>query len=137
MIEPHTHDEHGNVVTVEPSPAEIDAEVAESAVRADVEVEKIRADKEITLAKIASRTVEATEESRVAQLEAELRGIKDALARLVPDNGPENDVEPVSDPAPVVEVADENDGPDDLTPPETEHEAKSRPRQKSVFGMWK
>ena len=136
MIEPHTHDEHGNVVTVEPSPAEIDAEVAESAVRADVEVARIEADKEITLAKIASRTVEATEESRVAQLEAELRGIKDALARLVPVDGPESDAEPVSDPPPVVEVADVNDGPDDLTPPETETESKPRAKQRSIFGMW-
>jgi hypothetical protein len=136
MIEPHSHDADGHVIISEPSLVEVEADVAESAVRADVEVARIDADKEITLAKIAAKTVEATEESRVSQLEAELRGMKEMLARLMPADGPDSDAETVSEPEPVVVVPDDNDGPDELTPPESENKSESRAKPRSVFGMW-
>lgn len=68
--------------------------VTEEVASATVEVARIEADRDVKVAKISAGVAEVEVESRLAEVEGQLRGMREALDRLVPEV-PEPDPEPV------------------------------------------
>ena len=86
-----------------PEPVIVDAEPAADAV---VQVAQIEADRDVTIARLGAKTEQGWQEQRIAELEGQLTGMQEMLARL---NPPEPEPEPVPvvvqepEPEPVVE----------------------------------
>jgi len=117
------------------------AEPEMSYAEAEVKVAQIGADRDVELAKEATRAAETWQESRVAELEGEVRGMRTVLDRIAP---PEPDpaeelppVEVVDEPAaeePVVEVIEEEAPPMEVAAApggDEDQGAKPSPRRES------
>lgn len=116
-MEDHTHDAEGRIVITPPEPIEpVDPTPAvEVAAGADVEVAKIQAERDIALAKLSNKQAEMWQESRVAEIEARMLGMQEALDRLAPPppepvvvtQEPEPEPEAAPAPEPVDQPAEE------------------------------
>jgi hypothetical protein len=101
--------------------------IAEEEAAAVVRVAEIESKRDVTLARIAAGVAEDEMESRVAMLEGELRGMREALDRLVP---PAPEAEAVPEPVVVETPATEPEIPQR---PER-HEPRAAQRPKGFFG---
>lgn len=111
-----------------------EADVATEAVAADatVQVAQIEANRDVTIAKLAAKTEVEVEESRVAQLEAEIRGMLEILSQIVPPAP-----EPVEESAPAPEpVVVDAPAPEVEAPPAAEEHRESKPKPKRGLGAW-
>ena len=98
---------------------------------ANVQVAEIEANRDVTIARIQAKSEEAWQESRVAQLEAELTGMRETLARLAPPAP-----EPDPDPEPVVIMDDPEPEPVTEEPtavPPTPEPAPPKPKKGNAF----
>lgn len=126
----HTHDEFGNVVYAAPAetePAVAEVEAVEVAADADVEIARIQADTEVKLAKEATKREELWQESRVAELEGQMRGMREMLEKLIPEPEPE------PEPAPVVITDPEPEAPIVDAPPAVEQPTRAGKKKGGMF----
>lgn len=107
---------------------EITEGVAEEITDASVEIAKIEATRDVTIAKVEAGVAETELESRLSELEGEIRGMREVLDRIAPEPDPE------PEPAPVVvqEVASEPEP--ELPPREESHEPRAPRRKTGFFG---
>lgn len=130
-MEPHRHDENGDVILIEdttPSDAEVEAKAithaAEAQADAEVEIARVQADAAIALAKIERTTLDDDERVELEALRLEMAAIQAA------NQPPEPDPEP----APVI-VNDAPAEPEPMAPPGPEHQDGEDHQRKSSHGM--
>jgi len=112
-------------VVPEPEVAVEEAVDLEPVAEASVEVARIEADRDIKVAKIAAHVADDELELRLAALEGELRGIKEAMVQPEPEVAPE----------PVIVAQDVAPEPEPEMPPREEREEPKAPRKpKGFFG---
>ena len=102
---------------------------AENTVEADVEIARIEGDTAVKIAKIEAGVAEDMMESRVAALEGELRGMREALDRIAPEPQPE----PQPEPAPAPVVIEEPEPEPEMPPREVEHRERHPSSRKGFF----
>jgi hypothetical protein len=125
----HRHGEDGYIVYEAPddtSPAVAEVEAVEVVAVADVEIAKVNAERDIALAKIGVKRDELWQEGRIAELEGELTGMREMLAKLMP--------EPEPAPAPVVVSAPAvfDDEPEIDEPPVVENKPPAQKKSKGI-----
>jgi hypothetical protein len=113
---------HDEPVVVEEAPAE----AIEQTVEADVKIEEIRADTAVKIAKIEAGVAEDLTESRLAEMEGQIRGMREVLDRIAP---PVPEEVPEAAPEPVVVVDDK----DEEMPPQAEHHEPPEPKKSSSY----
>src|ERR1700683_5086707 len=130
-MEPHRHDENGDVVLVEdttPSDAEVEARAlthaAEAQADADVEISRVNADAAVQLAKIERSTLD--DEERI-----ELETLREQVRALEAMNAP-----PEPEPMPVVINDADVEAEPDMAPPEGDEPGEHPHKRKVGLGMW-
>lgn len=104
---------------------------AEPAAEANVEIARIEGETAVQMAKISAKSDEVWRDSRIAELEGENRGLREALDALQPA-----EVEPVTEPAEVEPVLIE-ETPDDVVPVESPEPAPAKTtKRKSGAAAW-
>ena len=131
----HSHDADGRVIVSAPSESNAEVEQVAEVAKSEVEIARIEAERDVTIAKVEAKVEEASFDSEVEALRAELSGVKEALRLL---QGPPVEEQPVPDPAPsapVVVQADVDQSVPEPPPHEEEHheERRSKPRG---LGAW-
>ncbi len=128
----HTHGPDGTIIWAEtPEPEAVEAEAVETVADAEVEIAKIQADTEVKLAKEATKREEMWQESRVAELEGEMKGMREILDKLMPE--PEPEPEPA--PAPIV-VPEPEAAPAVEPPPVAEEKPNAGKRKSGGMFSW-
>jgi hypothetical protein len=112
---------HEEPIVIEPEPA------VEEIAEAEVRIAEVQADRDIKIAKIEAGVTEDITESRLAELEGQVRGMREVLDRIAPAPEPE----PAPAPEPVITVVD--DQADDEVPPKAEHHEPPRPKKSSSY----
>ncbi|HLK00481.1 MAG TPA: hypothetical protein VKU39_11310 [Streptosporangiaceae bacterium] len=102
------------------------AGAAHEEARADVEVARIEGETAVELAKLDIKREEIWQETRVAELEGQVSGMREILDRLTAPPEPP----PAPEPEPEPEIAD--DGP----PPPDDKPAPAPPAPKKSKGWW-
>jgi hypothetical protein len=132
-MEPHRHDENGDVILVEdttPTPAEAEARAlahsAEVQAEAEVEVARVNADAAVQLAKIQRSTLEDDERVELEALRVEVAAMRELTMPPEPEADP--------DPAPVI-INDAEPEPDMAPPVNDGHSDQPRHRNAGL-GMW-
>jgi hypothetical protein len=130
-MEPHRHDENGDVILIEdtaPSDAEVEARAithaAEAQADAEVEIARVQADTAVQLAKIERSTLEDAER-------IELEALREEVSALKALNAP-----PEPEPVPVVINDTEPEPEPDMAPPVDEGHSERQSRRKVGLGMW-
>jgi hypothetical protein len=130
-MEPHRHDENGDVILVEdttPTPAEAEARALAHAAKtqadADVEIARVQADTAVQLARIERSTL--SDEERI-----ELEALRVEVATLNALNAPPA---PEAESAPVI-INDAEPEPE-MAPPADEGHTEQPHHRKTGLGMW-
>src|SRR5277367_492702 len=116
VMDDHTHGDDGHVIISEPSPAEAEAEAVEVVASAEIETTKILAERDVTIARIEAGVEKSAIDSRIEVLEGELRGMREALDRLMPAP------EPMPEPEPAPVIIDTPEPAPEMAPAVAEHQ---------------
>jgi hypothetical protein len=113
---------HDGTIEVAPEPEPVPAETTSAN---DVEIAKVEADAVVQLAKIDAKTEESEDKQRIAELEGEVRGLRETIAALTPP-------EPPPPPAPVI-VGPPEPEPEPTDLPKADERPKPPDRKKGFF----